>query len=277
MSIYNGFATRNQEGSYNKAIFSMLFLLQHTLLSSVKGEMDEEQFVRHFSKLYKKMHVMEQYKYLPPKFSFALKDMAKHYKKTPSQGSFKSLSAIEGFNSSMDTPHEKNDLRTIKETMIRKANSNNRQRSRRVGSNASSLKSKSSRTSRSIRSSSRSKKKLKFKKLRKPKLKKIKAKVLKQALNRRGFKKPVIGSNSKLSYNSPSDTVHLPHLRDDTVVPEVLVTSKDMQSPNDSKFSYKSDFPKIRKKSTSSQHPKQKVPSQSYTVNYKMNFRYFCK
>uniref|UniRef100_A0A7S3KFW3 Uncharacterized protein n=1 Tax=Euplotes crassus TaxID=5936 RepID=A0A7S3KFW3_EUPCR len=132
-----------------------------------------------------KMHVMEQYKYLPPKFSFALKDMAKHYKKTPSQGSFKSLSAIEGFNSSMDTPHEKNDLRTIKETMIRKANSNNR--SRRVGSNASSLKSKSSRTSRSIRSSSRSKKKLKFKKLRKPKLKKIKAKVLKQALNRRGF------------------------------------------------------------------------------------------
>ena len=73
------------------------------------------------------MNVMEHNKYLPPKFSFALKDMAKYYKRTPSQLSGVSLSAVEGFNSSMDVPEGNNsDLRTIKETMVKKSYSNNR-------------------------------------------------------------------------------------------------------------------------------------------------------
>ena len=53
MSIYNGFATRHQEASYNKAMFNMMFLLQHSLMRAFNGQSNEEQFGKHFSKLYK--------------------------------------------------------------------------------------------------------------------------------------------------------------------------------------------------------------------------------
>ena len=67
---------------------------------------------------------MEKHKYLPPKFSFALRDMAKYYGKTPSQISCMSVSAIDGFESSLGSPKESQKLRTIKEAMVKKSRSN---------------------------------------------------------------------------------------------------------------------------------------------------------
>ena len=44
-----------------------------------RREIDEKGFSKHFRKLYNKLFIMEGSKYLPPKFSYALKDLAKHY------------------------------------------------------------------------------------------------------------------------------------------------------------------------------------------------------
>lgn len=52
--------------------FFLLFLL--TVLPIVP--FDEHRFSKIFMKLYNKMFTMEEYKYLPPKYSFALKDLA---------------------------------------------------------------------------------------------------------------------------------------------------------------------------------------------------------
>ena len=40
---------------------------------------DEHKFSNIFSKLYNRLFVMEDYKYLPPKFSYSLKDLATDY------------------------------------------------------------------------------------------------------------------------------------------------------------------------------------------------------
>lgn len=87
MSIYNGFGTRQQESSYNKALYNTIFLLQLRISKLFKGgkspsrlygleKFDDIKFGKVLTKLYARLFTMEQTKYLPPKYSYALKDLA---------------------------------------------------------------------------------------------------------------------------------------------------------------------------------------------------------
>ena len=86
------------------------------------------------------MYSMEDHKYLPPKFSYAMKDMAKHYdvfekmtklsnlSKTSSNMSFRSASYMNENHEEKDNSNDKSSLRPIKESMRNKSNSRNKYR-----------------------------------------------------------------------------------------------------------------------------------------------------
>lgn len=91
MSIYGGFSTRQQESVYNKAIYNTIFLLQLRIYKLFKGgnlsnfvkkiidvieKFDDIKFGKVLTKLYARIFTMESVKYLPPKFSHAMKDLA---------------------------------------------------------------------------------------------------------------------------------------------------------------------------------------------------------
>ncbi len=79
MSIYNGFGTRQQETAYNKALYNTLYIMQLRIVKLFKGErFDDIKFGKLLTRLYAKMFTMEGIKYLPPKFSFALKDLSEY-------------------------------------------------------------------------------------------------------------------------------------------------------------------------------------------------------
>ena len=62
---------------YNKALYNTVFLLQLRIFKLFKGDkFDDIKFGKVLTKLYARMYSLEQHKYLPPKFSFALKDLA---------------------------------------------------------------------------------------------------------------------------------------------------------------------------------------------------------
>ena len=71
MSIYSGFATRQLETSYNKAVFAALYIVQRGLARFLTGSNDSltHKELRTLSKAYGKMHHLEDRKQLQPKFS----------------------------------------------------------------------------------------------------------------------------------------------------------------------------------------------------------------
>ena len=148
------------------------------------------------------MFSKEQHKYLAPKFSYAMKDMAQYFdvfewqanlstlSKTSSNMSFRSTSLIEGLNESAGTPRNKIDLHPVKESLMKKDVSRNRYRHTSV-KNTSYRRTKRHGSSslppvKSSRSRSGSKKKkLKFKggRGKGSTLKRVKARVLKHAVS----------------------------------------------------------------------------------------------
>ena len=102
MSIYNGFGTRQLEASYNKALYNTIFLLQLRIYKLFKGgkllfcffslliifecvfwnnaleKFDDIKFGKVLTKLYARLFTMEKVKYLPPKYSYAMKDLAEY-------------------------------------------------------------------------------------------------------------------------------------------------------------------------------------------------------
>jgi len=93
MSVYSGFGTRQQESTYSKALYNTLFLLQLRIYKLFKGgkwditllnvwceieKFDDIKFGKVLTKLYARLFTMEQVKYLPPKYSFAMKDLAEY-------------------------------------------------------------------------------------------------------------------------------------------------------------------------------------------------------
>lgn len=77
MSVYNGFTTRQQEMAYSKALYNTVFLLQLRICKLFKGEkFDDIRFGKVLTKLYARLYSSEENKYLPPKYSFALKELA---------------------------------------------------------------------------------------------------------------------------------------------------------------------------------------------------------
>jgi hypothetical protein len=80
MSIYSGFGTRQQEKSYNKILYHLLFLMQLKITKDLVNEpFCWEKFEHVFKKLYQKLAYSDNSKYLPPRFSYAVKDLAEYY------------------------------------------------------------------------------------------------------------------------------------------------------------------------------------------------------
>ena len=80
MSVYNGFATRQQEAHYNKLVENLIFTLQTRLASEVKlEEVDEEKFRRRIMALYENLKRLELQKHSAPKITESCKDLLDLY------------------------------------------------------------------------------------------------------------------------------------------------------------------------------------------------------
>ena len=84
MSIYSGFATRNQESVYNRGVCQLLHLFQRSLVSVLTNSMiklenlNTDNLTRSFNKLFRSLKSLEQHKHLEPKFSEFCLDLAAH-------------------------------------------------------------------------------------------------------------------------------------------------------------------------------------------------------
>lgn len=102
MSVYSGFVTRLQENSYNRAVYNMMCLLQMKVSKSYKQGIfslslepfDDIKFAKYFTRFYQKIVEYDKSKHLPPKFSYALKDLAAYYGISQQLSSEDSSSAI---------------------------------------------------------------------------------------------------------------------------------------------------------------------------------------
>jgi len=125
MSIYSGFGTRQQEKTYNKVLYHILFLMQLKITKDLTQQpFGEDKFERVFKKLYNRLATNDNYKYLPPRFSYAMKDLAQFYgvfidvdakggdQYLMSQGSTSSLSTISKLHSVTTTSTAKKPLST---------------------------------------------------------------------------------------------------------------------------------------------------------------------
>lgn len=76
MSVYSGFTTRLQETAYNQLLEALLKLLQDRILSHIRQEPLKPNWNRRFFEVFYEMTRMESSKYLPPKLSVTVKDLA---------------------------------------------------------------------------------------------------------------------------------------------------------------------------------------------------------
>ena len=70
MSIYGGFSTRQLEGTYYKALYNAIYLLQLKISRNQRNrisssltfveQFDEHRFVHLFTKLYNRLYTMEE-------------------------------------------------------------------------------------------------------------------------------------------------------------------------------------------------------------------------
>eukprot|EP00347_Sterkiella_histriomuscorum_P022805 403337088 len=83
MSVYSGFATRQQESFYHKLLQKTYQLLTTRLISFYKGESisEEVKWAKQIRKLYKYLALMDKTKYLEPKFSETLEPFSSFLKK----------------------------------------------------------------------------------------------------------------------------------------------------------------------------------------------------
>ncbi|CAI2377557.1 unnamed protein product [Moneuplotes crassus] len=77
MSIYSGFATRNQEEFYNKLVQKLISMMSDKIIADLKGKSlpDEHSWSKSITKIHKTLAYMEQAKYLEPKFSYCFDDL----------------------------------------------------------------------------------------------------------------------------------------------------------------------------------------------------------
>ncbi|CAI2361322.1 unnamed protein product [Moneuplotes crassus] len=145
MSVYNGFVSRAIETSYMKALYNMTFLLQLQLTKFLQKDtpIREENFKQHFEKLYQKIVALDNKKYQPPKYSYSLKNLAKHFKvyqpdaiepipstKNSFSSSFSKLNQTESFPShrlSLD-PNKYSKLSPVRKEKNRNSKSSKRYR-----------------------------------------------------------------------------------------------------------------------------------------------------
>lgn len=76
MSIYSGFATRQQEQAYNNLILDLISVLQRRIIKFYVGEeTDEPRFNSLLNNIHHHLAKMEDSKYLNPKFSNSIKEL----------------------------------------------------------------------------------------------------------------------------------------------------------------------------------------------------------
>lgn len=83
MSVYGGFGTRLQETAYNQLLESLLRLLQDCILTNIQQKKLKTAFGRRFLEIFYEMTRLESSKYLPPKLSLAVKDLAQSLSPQP--------------------------------------------------------------------------------------------------------------------------------------------------------------------------------------------------
>ena len=76
MSVYGGFGTRLQETAYNQLLESLLRLLQDCILRNIEQKKLKTAWSRRFLEIFYELTRLESSKYLPPKLSLAVKDLA---------------------------------------------------------------------------------------------------------------------------------------------------------------------------------------------------------
>ena len=85
MSVYGGFATRRIESTYNMAVYNLVSLLQYRvqrLYDEAEGketrkEVNDLHFKRLLARQYTLIYKMDVSKHLLPKFSYAMKELAR--------------------------------------------------------------------------------------------------------------------------------------------------------------------------------------------------------
>ena len=76
MSVYSGFATRQQETKYNNLVENLVLGLKKRLLKFYRNEAcDEDKFKLLLKKIYKKMYILEKGKFMAPKYSTCFNDL----------------------------------------------------------------------------------------------------------------------------------------------------------------------------------------------------------
>jgi hypothetical protein len=76
MSIYSGFATRQQEHKYNSLLETLIIALKKRIIKFYnREEADEDKFKLLLKKVYKKMYILEKGKFMTPKYTSCLSDL----------------------------------------------------------------------------------------------------------------------------------------------------------------------------------------------------------
>jgi len=83
MSVYGGFGTRLQETAYNQLLEALLRLLQDCIVANVNQAKLKSSWSRRFLEIFYEMTRLESSKYLPPKLSLAVKDLADNLSPLP--------------------------------------------------------------------------------------------------------------------------------------------------------------------------------------------------
>ncbi|OMJ96247.1 hypothetical protein SteCoe_211 [Stentor coeruleus] len=127
MSVYSGFSTRNQETLYNKLIENLINLLQARVLFSLKNNphKDDSNWAQKFNSIYSNMKNLEYNKYLEPKFTESVREIASHFYFDISADPIFSDFSIPKFNSrvggndirEMNLPSKKNSEKKTKGTI----------------------------------------------------------------------------------------------------------------------------------------------------------------
>ena len=93
MSVYNGFATRQQETNYNRLVESLIFTLQARItLSAKEGPLSEEKFRQRILSLHEALSKMEAFKYSSPKISESCKELIQLLNPAPQPPSARRMS-----------------------------------------------------------------------------------------------------------------------------------------------------------------------------------------
>lgn len=76
MSIYSGFATRQQQHKYNTLVETLIIALKKRIIKFYNQEQtDEEKFKLLVKKLYKKMFLLQRGKFMAPKYTSCFTDL----------------------------------------------------------------------------------------------------------------------------------------------------------------------------------------------------------